>query len=121
MPVYIRPARVDITESAGIGGLVLIGAAVAAAAAVAVFVLAHLLLLAGCAAAFVVVMGAAIGWMRWAASPARLRQQHHARPTVRVPAATAARAIPAPRWAIGARRTLPAATAVNREHDPRVR
>ena len=34
MPTYFRPARVDITEGGGRGGLVLIAAAVVAAAAV---------------------------------------------------------------------------------------
>jgi hypothetical protein len=72
MPTYFRPARVDITE--GGGGLVLIAAGVAAAAAVVAFIAAHIVLLAVCAAVFVAVMGGVAAWMRWAASPARLRR-----------------------------------------------
>ncbi len=104
MPVYFRPARVDITEGRGPGGLVLIGAGIAAAAAVATFVLAHLLLLAGCAVAFAAVMGGVIGAMRWAASPQRLRQQLHSRSAVRVLASRPAQELSAPPRSIAAPR-----------------
>ena len=97
MPTYIRPARVDITGGGrGIGGLVLIAAGLAAAAAVAMFVLAHLALLAGCAAAFLAIMGAVIAAMRWVASPKRLRRQLHPQYPARVAAPRPAQAIPAP-------------------------
>ena len=84
MPTYIRPARVDITEGGGRGGLVLIAAGVVAAAAVVAFVAAHIVLLAVCAGVFVAVMGGVAVWFRWAASPQRLRAHYHPRPTVRV-------------------------------------
>jgi hypothetical protein len=75
MPTYIRPARVDITEgSSGIGGLVLIAAAVGAVAAVVAFIAAHIVLLAVCAGAFVAVMGGLAVWFRWLSSPRRLQQ-----------------------------------------------
>jgi hypothetical protein len=104
MPTYIRPARVDITESGGRGGLVLIAAGVA-------FIAAHIVLLAVCAAVFTAVMGSVAAWFRWAASPQRLRAHYHPRPTVRVlPAnpsqplsAPQARAIEAPRRQLSAR------------------
>lgn len=123
MPTYIRPARVDITEGgAGIGALVLIAAGVAAAAAVATFVLAHLELLAVCAAAFVVVMGAVLAGMRWVASPARLRRQLHPRYPASLPAPRPARAIPASRpRAIGAPRAAAESPQVNRAPIRRVR
>ena len=105
MPTYIRPARVDITEGGGRGGLVLIGAGVVAAAAVVAFVLAHIVLLAVCAAVFVAGIGGFLAWSRWAASPQRLRARTAPGPRYRVlprPARSAAlspaaRAIEAPR------------------------
>ena len=81
---------------------------VAVAAVVVVFVLAHLALLAGCAAAFVVVMGGVIAGMRWVASPRRMRQQLHPQAVRRTLPAAPARAITAPPRAIEAARVIPA-------------
>ncbi len=69
------------------------------------FLLAHIVLLAACAGLFIVVMGAVIAAVRWAASPRRLRQQNYPRPVVRVLPARHAQAVLAPRpGAIGRRR-----------------
>jgi hypothetical protein len=95
MPTYIRPARVDITEDGGGGGLVPIAAAVLAVAAVVAFIAAHIVLLAVCAAVFVGVMGGLAVWFRWLSSPRR-PQRHLQRPTVRVLPPRAAQAFPGP-------------------------
>ena len=80
-----------------------------AAAAVVAFIAAHIVLLAVCAGVFTAVMGGVAVWFRWAASPQRLRAHYCPRPTVRMPAARPAQAIPAPRpLAIEAPRTVPA-------------
>ena len=110
MPSYIRPARVDITEGGiGIGGLILIAAAVAAVGVVVVFIAARILLLAVCAAVFVAGIGGFLAWTRWAASPQRLRAHYYSRPVVRVIPARPAAPISAPqRKVIEPGRTIPA-------------
>jgi hypothetical protein len=112
MPTYYRPkvAHVD-PGGADVGSLVLIAAAIATAAAVVLFVLAHLVLLAVCAAAFVAVIGGLCVVFRRAASPRRWREYRYPRPTVRVEAARAAQAIAAPPRAIEAPRAGPAGAA----------
>lgn len=95
VPTFIKPARVDVIEGSGIGGLVLIAAVIAAAAAVLLFALAHLELLAVCAAVFAAVMAAVIVAMRRAASPHRWAEYRYPRPVATVPAARPARTISA--------------------------
>jgi hypothetical protein len=108
MPTYMRPARVDITEGGGRGGLVLIAAGVVAAAAVVAFIAAHIVLLAVCAAVFTAVMGSVAVWFRWLSSPRRL-QQHL--PAIRASVAAARAAQPisaAPRpWRVVSVETVP--------------
>lgn len=106
MPVFTRPRQAIIIEDGpGTGALALI-VAVLAAGTVAGFVLAHLELLAACAAVFVVAMGSIAAGMRWAASPRRLHPQRYARPTVPVLPPRPAQDLPAPRpKAIGAPRS----------------
>jgi hypothetical protein len=119
MPTFIRPARVDITESgSGLGQLAALVAAAAAAVAVVLFVLAHLVLIATGLTFAAAVTVVAVRWLRrfmvldWAPRPYR--------PTLR-PAVTV-RAISAPRReAIEAPRAAPAQTRVNLTADRRVR
>ena len=122
MPTYIRPARVDITEGRGIGGLVLIGAAAAAVAAVVGFVAVNAELLAVCGVVFVTVMGGILAVMRWLVSPRRLRRHPGPPPAARVLTARPARPLSASRpRAIGAPRTVAESPQVNRARIPRVR
>ena len=109
MPTYIQPkvAHVD-PGGADVGGLVLIAAAVGTAAAVVVFVLAHLALLAVCAAVFIAVIGGLGVAFRRAASPRRWREYRYPQPSVTIPPAGPAQAISAPPRAIEAPRIIPA-------------
>jgi hypothetical protein len=98
---------------------VLILAGLGAAAAVVAFVLAHIVLLAVCAAVWCTVMGSVAAWFRWLSSPRRL-QAHLQRPTVKVLPSSATQAISARQRAIESPRALPPRAAVNREPARRV-
>jgi hypothetical protein len=126
MPVYHRPRQAIITEDGGGGqGLILLlalGGMVLVVASLAMFILAHLALLAVCAAVFVGVIGGLAVVFRQAASPRRWREYRYPRPTVRLTEAEAARVISAPQLrAIEAPRAVTDQSPhVNRDAVPRV-
>lgn len=99
MPTYIRPARVDISDSGG--GFAALAAAAAAIGAVTVFVWVHLALLAACAAVFVAVVGGFAVWTR------RFRRLPVPRPAVvTTRPGRGVRAVTAPPKAIGGARVV---------------